>query len=162
MLKLLFLDVDGTLTGGSVYISNEGELFKEFNVKDGLGISQRLSSKGIVPVVVTGRYSASTQIRCEELGIDMVYQGIEDKKNLIVSICKEKKVLFNEVAYIGDDINDLASMQLIKAKGGIIGCPFDAIEDVKSICNFVSSKSGGKGAVRDFIEYLIRNMNESL
>ena len=92
----------------------------------------------------------------------MVYQGIKDKKNLIVSICREKKVLFNEVAYIGDDINDLASMQLIKAKGGIIGCPFDAIEDVKSICNFVSSKSGGKGAVRDFIEYLIRNMNESL
>lgn len=154
MIKLLILDVDGTLTDGSVYISENGEVFKKFNIKDGLGITLILPKIGIDPIVITGRESEATAVRCEEIGISDIYQGVANKSDTLKIICDEKNISLKDVAYIGDDINDFDCMVEIKKAGGIVACPKDAIRDVRHISDYVSTKTGGKGAVRDFIEYL--------
>lgn len=145
------MDVDGTLTDGKVYMSNSGELMKAFNIKDGCGIHDILVPAGITPVIITGRSSDIVFNRCKELGIDEVHQGVRNKIEKLLMITKD----LSTVAYIGDDINDLSCMEAIKAAGGLIGCPADAVERVKSIVNYISLYNGGDGAVRDFIEWLL-------
>lgn len=150
--RYLVLDVDGTLTDGKIYIGQKGEEFKAFNIKDGTGIKDILGPAGIVPVIITGRESSIVLKRCKELGIKEVYQGITDKLAKLNEITDN----LNSVAYIGDDINDLPCMVAVKAAGGKIGCPADAVEKVKRIVDFVSLHNGGDGAVRDFIEWLVK------
>lgn len=155
MKGILFLDVDGTMTDGSIHISEQGELFKSFNVKDGYALTSLLPLINYTPVVLTGRKSIIVNMRCKELGIDECYQGVIDKKEIIFSIIKKLNANPSNTAYIGDDINDVKCMLEINRMGGITGCPSDAADKVKSICSFVSEKKGGKGAVRDFIEFLM-------
>jgi len=150
MIKMVVLDVDGTLTNGKIYVGTQGEIMKAFNVKDGLGIV-KLHVKEIVPVIITGRKSEIVTIRAKELDIKEVHQGIDDKFNKLKQIAKKYECDFNEIAYIGDDENDLECMKLC----GIKGCPADAANDVKKVANFVSKRNGGDGAVREFIEYLM-------
>lgn len=150
-IRYLIMDVDGTLTDGKVYMSNSGELMKAFNIKDGCGIHDILVPAGITPVIITGRSSDIVLNRCKELGIDEVHQGVRNKIEKLLMITKD----LSTVAYIGDDINDLSCMEAIKAAGGLIGCPADAVERVKSIVNYISLYNGGDGAVRDFIEWLL-------
>ncbi len=149
-IKILVLDVDGTLTDGKIYISSQGEIMKAFNVKDGLGI-RKLQQKGIIPVIITGRNSEIVSIRGGELGISEIYQGIEDKLTILDKICMKYSCNYKAVAYIGDDENDLECMNVC----GIKGCPSDAVESVKNIADIVCKTCGGNGAVREFIEYLI-------
>lgn len=151
MIKYLVMDVDGTLTDGKIYIGNDGELMKAFNIKDGSGIHDIAVPAGIIPVVITGRISTILKERCKELGIDNLYQGVKDKGELLKRIA----VNLGEVAYIGDDINDLPCMRIVKEAGGIIGCPADSVNGVITIADFVSSMNGGNGAVREFIEWLV-------
>lgn len=153
-IKLLFLDVDGTLTDGKVYIGNHGELLKAFNIKDGYGIHDILIPKGIKPIIITGRKSCILKNRCKELGIVDIYQGIRDKLSKMKEIMDDYCVSSEAVAYIGDDLNDLSCMLYIKRGGGIVACPHDAEEDVKKIADFISCRKGGDGAVRDFINHL--------
>jgi 3-deoxy-D-manno-octulosonate 8-phosphate phosphatase (KDO 8-P phosphatase) len=150
MIKLLVLDVDGTLTDGKIYVGIQGEMMKAFNIKDGLGI-KKLHVKGILPVIVTGRKSKIITIRAKELNITELHQGIHDKVNKLKQIAKKYKCDFDEIAYIGDDESDLECMKLC----GIKGCPADAVNDVKKVANFVSQRNGGDGAVREFIDYLL-------
>ncbi|MCM1231753.1 MAG: 3-deoxy-D-manno-octulosonate 8-phosphate phosphatase [Clostridium sp.] len=152
-IKYLVMDVDGTLTNGIIYIGIEGEVFKSFNVKDGYGISKLLPAAGIVPIIITGRTSKITEARCKELGIKKLYQGVVDKCEKLKEILSEEKI--NQVAYIGDDISDIECMIYVKAAGGIVGCPADAVAEVQSAADFISEKKGGEGAVRDFIENII-------
>lgn len=155
MIKYLIMDVDGTLTDGKVYIGNNGELFKAFNIKDGYGIAHVLKKKNIEPIVITGRVSEIVSFRCKELNISKVYQGRMDKiKALQEAIGSEN---FGSCAYMGDDVPDLKCMKLVKAAGGVVGCPADAIDSVKEISDYVSEKRAGDGAVRDYIEWLIDN-----
>lgn len=149
-IKMLVLDVDGTITDGKIYMTSQGEILKAFNVKDGLGIV-KLYSKGIIPVLITGRKSAIVERRAKELCITEIYQGVENKVELLKQIVEKYKYEFNEVAYIGDDENDIESMKLC----GIVGCPADAIDSVSKIADFICQKNGGDGAVREFIEYLL-------
>lgn len=151
MIKYLIMDVDGTLTDGKIYMASSGEAVKAFNIKDGCGIHDLLIPAGITPVIITGRSSVIVLNRCRELGINEVYQGISNKMEQLLSITRN---LF-EVAYIGDDINDLSCMLPIKEAGGIVGCPADAVGQVKRLSDFVSAHNGGDGAVRDFIEWLL-------
>lgn len=146
------MDVDGTLTNGKIYISNDGEIMKAFNVKDGCGIHDIAIPAGIIPVIITSRVSDIVDKRCKELSIDKFYQGVSNKVEKLKTISDN----FSELAYIGDDINDLSCMQLIKEAGGIIGCPADAVQEVLDIADFISKKNGGCGAVREFIEFLIK------
>ena len=145
------MDVDGTLTDGKIYMGNGGELFKAFNIKDGCGIHDILPAAGVLPIIITGRKSQIVLNRCREIGIEMIYQGINNKKEKLMSITND----LSTVAYIGDDINDLDCMELIKKAHGIVGCPCNAVKSVIKISDFVSAYNGGEGAVRDFIEWLV-------
>lgn len=151
MISYLVMDVDGTLTDGKIYMGQNGEAIKAFNIKDGAGIHDILIPAGITPVIITGRTSDIVLNRCKELGISKVYQGVSNKKEKLIEVTGD----LNKVAYIGDDINDLPCMMLIKKAGGIIGCPADAINRIFNVADFVAPHNGGDGAVRDFIEWII-------
>lgn len=149
-IKVLVLDVDGTMTDGKVYIGESGELFKGFDIKDGLGIHDILPQKDIIPVIITGRKSVILENRCREIGIEHVFQGIRNKIDVLNSFLEERGIELSECAYMGDDINDLPCMELV----GVVGCPCDAVKEVTKIADFVSTRPGGNGAVREFIEWL--------
>lgn len=152
-IKYIIMDVDGSLTDGRLYIGNEGELFKAFNVKDGCGIHDIMIPKGIEPIIITGRQSQIVENRCRELGITRIYQGVRDKVAKLQELIIDKDL--NSAAYFGDDINDLDCMRSIQAAGGIVGCPADAVDEVKNIADFISSQKGGNGALREFVEWII-------
>lgn len=153
-IRFLVMDVDGTLTDGKIHMGNAGELFKSFNIKDGCGIHDILIPAGIEPIIITGRESQILAKRCEELGIFKLFQGVADKTLKLNELLNEVGGNFSDVAYIGDDINDISCIKRIKAGGGIIGCPADAVNSVREVADFKSSRNGGDGAVREFIEWL--------
>lgn len=159
-IKFLVMDVDGTLTDGMIYIGETGEIFKTFNIKDGCGIRDILPIHGIIPVIITARESRMLVLRCQELGIKYLFQNVRNKIQCLSEFLAQysdngTKLTFQNVAYIGDDILDLQCMEPIKAEGGIIGCPNDAVDEVKYLADYISIYNGGRGAVRDFIQYLI-------
>ncbi|NLZ95125.1 MAG: HAD-IIIA family hydrolase [Bacteroidales bacterium] len=151
-IKILVMDVDGTLTDGKIYIGSDGEMLKAFNVKDGLGIS-KLRTNNIIPAIITGRESEILKRRSEELKIEELYQGEENKIGKLKELVERYKCSLSEVAYIGDDENDLQCMKVC----GLSGCPADAVESVKEAVDVVCTKDGGQGAVREFIEYILEN-----
>lgn len=148
MYKLLVMDVDGTLTDGKIYVSSKGELFKAFDVKDGYGLKNILKEYGIKTAIITGRQSEIVQKRAEELNISYLYQGIENKLDCLKRLIKTAGCSYEEVVYIGDDVNDLPCME----KVGLSCCPADAHECVKKIAKYVAKHRGGQGAVREVID----------
>ncbi len=148
MIKYLIMDVDGTLTDGKVYIAESGELIKAFNIKDGYGITH-LFECGIEPIILTGRKSVIVENRAKELGVSKVVQGIKHKEDYILEML-DQGATRDEIAFIGDDLNDLQAMSLC----GIVGCPSDAAKEVRGVADFVANARGGEGAVREFIDYL--------
>lgn len=151
MIKLVLLDVDGTLTDGGIYRGNNGEELKRFNVKDGYAIvnAQRL---GIEFGIITGRKSELVEIRSNELKIKYLYQGISEKTVILEEIMQKTGLKKEEIAYMGDDLNDI----LIMKQSGLTGAPKDAADEVIQIADFVSEKNGGSGAVREFVEYILK------
>jgi len=150
MIKILVMDVDGTLTDGVIAISQTGELFKNFNVKDGYGIHTILPKLGITPIIITGRSSEIVKNRFSDLGVTEIYQGVSDKLPFLKQLLEKKQVNPSEVAYIGDDLNDLECIQYV----GTSACPYDSVEKVKASVDYVCRSNGGFGAVREFIDYL--------
>ena len=144
------MDVDGTLTDGKIYMSAPGEIMKAFNSKDGYAIAHIREYK-IEPVIITGRESEIVKKRCTELKITELYQGVSNKLYKLKEICKNIGVKLSEVAYIGDDVNDLACIQ----QCGCTACPADAVKAVKDKVDYMCAEKGGEGAVREFCEYLI-------
>ena len=159
-IKYLVLDVDGTLTDGKIYMGNDGEAMKAFNIKDGCGIHDLLIPSGITPIIITGRNSRIVANRCKELGIEHYYQGVSNKIEKLFLFLEEKGGNLSEVAYAGDDLNDLSCMIKVKENGGLVGVPANACEQVKGIADYVATNKGGEGAVRDFVEFLISYNNE--
>ena len=151
MIKLVLLDVDGTLTDGGIYRGNNGEELKRFNVKDGYAIvnAQKL---GIEFGIITGRKSELVEIRSNELKIKYLYQGISEKTVILEEIMQKTGLKKEEIAYMGDDLNDI----LIMKQSGLTGAPKDAADEVIQIVDFVSGKNGGSGAVREFVEYILK------
>lgn len=150
-LKAIVTDVDGTLTDGMIHIGEKGELFKSFYVKDGAAI-RRAMQNGVSVVILTSRKSDMVQRRAEELGIAIVLQDAGNDKSSILQKCmREHHWKKEEMAYIGDDINDIGCMKLCKWTG----CPADAADEVRQIAEFVSTKDGGRGAVREFVDWLL-------
>lgn len=156
-VRLLVMDVDGTLTDGKIYMGPAGEAMKAFDIKDGYAIANLLPAAGIVPAVITGRESAIVANRCAELGIRHLYQGRQDKpaafRELLGQVSRELGVEITgaQAAYLGDDLIDLDCMRLCAVRG----CPADAAREVKAVCQFVSQRDGGNGAAREFIEWLV-------
>jgi 3-deoxy-D-manno-octulosonate 8-phosphate phosphatase (KDO 8-P phosphatase) len=153
-IKLLVMDVDGTLTDGKINMGPSGELFKSFDIKDGYAINEMLPAHGIVPAIITGRISSIVENRARELHIDELYQGKHDKLDTLRELMQKYDCTRENVAYIGDDTLDVECMK----ECGVVGCPADACRQVKDIANFVCTKNGGNGAVREFIEFLIERM----
>lgn len=153
-IKLLIMDVDGTLTDGKIHIGENGELFKSFYARDGYAIKEILPKYNIFPIILTGRNSKITNIRAKELNIDYVYQGIDEKDIVIKEICEKHGVLASQIAYIGDDLNDLEAMKLV----GLVGCPQNAVSGVREIADFISKNVGGDGAVREFVEFIVKSI----
>jgi len=151
-IKLFVMDVDGTLTDGKIYIGEAGEIMKAFDIKDGYAIHVLLPENGITPVIITGRESIIVENRARELGVELVFQGVKDKLALLKRIAAENTVTLDEIAYIGDDINDLECITAC----GVSACPADAIESVREKVDFIPKNNGGSGAVRGFAEYVIR------
>lgn len=166
-IKFLIIDVDGTLTDGKIYMGEAGELFKVFDIKDGCGIKDILPQHGVHPIIITGRESKILAHRCAEMGVTDFYQGIRNKIGKLQEIINAKSIsdnktyTYSDCAYIGDDILDLQCMIPIKQAGGLTACPANAAEEVKAVCDFVSTHNGGDGAVRDFIEYLGKQLSLS-
>jgi 3-deoxy-D-manno-octulosonate 8-phosphate phosphatase (KDO 8-P phosphatase) len=152
-IKLFVMDVDGTLTDGKIYIGDAGEFMKAFYAKDGLAIREMLPAHGITPVIITGRNSAIVENRARELGVKLLFQGVSDKLALLEKFAANRGLALEEIAYIGDDINDLACI----AACGFGACPADATDEVKRHADYVSAKLGGAGAVRDFAERVIKH-----
>lgn len=150
-INYLVMDVDGTLTDGKIYIASSGEFMKAFDIKDGYGIYSVAPDNGLIPVIITGRVSEIVTKRCSELNIQEVHQGVVDKLGTLKSIIED----FSQVAYIGDDLNDIPCMKKVKEAGGLIGAPADAVASVIEISDFVAVHKSGEGAVREFIDWII-------
>ena len=155
-IKMLVMDVDGTLTDGCIYMGAGGEVMKAFNVQDGAGIVFKLPKMGITPVIITGRRSEITERRAEELGITHLYQGIREKLPQLKIVASQQGIQPEEVAYIGDDRNDMACMDWC----GLSACPADAVPEVLEKAEYICKRGGGRGAVREFIDHLEKLWNE--
>lgn len=151
-IKMLVMDVDGTMTNGSIYCSGTGEEFKSFNVKDGYGIAHILPKFKIIPVIITGRKSQIVEYRAKELGITEVHQGSSDKLSTLVGVLQKYGYTFSQIAYIGDDLNDIECIE----KCGFTSCSADSVDEVKSAVNYVCKAQGGCGAVREFIDVITK------
>ena len=148
-VKLLALDVDGVLTDGSISYTDDGKEIKTFNAKDGQGIAM-LTKLGIKVAIITARTSSIVQKRANDLGIQYVFQGAKNKLEKIEYLKTTLDIKNEEIAYMGDDLPDIPVLNVV----GVKACPNDAVEEVKRICNFKSSKNGGRGAVRELTDLI--------
>lgn len=144
-IKLILTDVDGVLTDGGMYYTSEGLVMKKFNVKDGMG-SHLLKRAGFLTGIITTDQTPIAQIRGERLKMDFVHIGVPDKLELVSKIAAENGLNLENVAFIGDDVND---MKILKAAGWS-GCPADALPQIKDSVDYVCKTDGGRGAYREF------------
>ena len=153
-LQLLALDVDGVLSDGRLYYTDQGEEFKSFNIRDGLGI-KLLQRAGITVSIITGRTSAMVTRRAAELGIAHVVQGREDKLEALLDLCGNLKIDLSNVAYMGDDLPDRKAIMAV----GLGATVADAASDVAAIADWQSRLPGGQGAVRELAEAWLRSLD---
>ena len=150
-IQLLVLDVDGVLTDGSLLIGNENETFKFFNVKDGLAI-KLLQECGIEVIFISGGTGGAIENRAKQLGIKNCFVGAENKYKVLRNFQEENKISISCTAYIGDDINDIVIRPIVSLLFG----PFDASDDLLNISDMRLSHKGGKGAVRELGERILK------
>ena len=154
-IKYLVIDVDGTMTDAGIYYDENGNEVKKFCTKDAAGFFTA-HAVGMKIMVLTGRECAATARRMKEMKVDFLIQNCKDKITYLDNFCKEQGIIFEEIGYLGDDLNDYTGMKL----AGFSGCPKDACEEIKEICDYVSTMKGGHGAVRDIISYLLKQRGE--
>ncbi len=151
-IKMLILDVDGVLTDGSIVVNADGSESKNFNVLDGHGI--RMWQRAELKVAfLSGRTSEATNRRAEQLEIDHVFQGCHNKLAVLEQFLEQSGLSADEVAYIGDDLPDLPAIRYV----GFGAAVANAVEEVKQYADYVTTRPGGDGAVREVIEYILRN-----
>ena len=151
MIRYLILDVDGTLTDGGVYYDATGNELKKFAIKDGAGLVLARAA-GIRTVICTGRESAAVRRRAADLKITDVYQNVSDKAAFLRDFMQQNGCDAQQVAYCGDELNDLAAMALC----GFVACPADAAPEVRAAADYVCPQAGGAGAVRGAVEAILR------
>ncbi len=156
MVELIILDVDGTLTDGKIIYTSNGDELKNFDVKDGLAVSSWAKKLGKKVAIITGRKSVLLERRAKELGITHLYQGYDNKDEILEQILQEENLTWEQTAAIGDDLNDYKMLK----KVGISFAVADAVDDIKSVVNVVCKKTGGNGAVREMIEYILEIDNQ--
>ena len=149
-IRLLVMDVDGVMTDGKITYTSDGQELKSFNIKDGLGI-KRARASGIETAIITGRTSPMVERRARELGIAHLVQGREDKLAALSDLVDQMNLSLDQVAYIGDDLPDLTAIESVR----LGACPADAATEVKSKANWVSTRGGGDGCVRELCDLLV-------
>jgi len=150
-IRLLILDVDGVLTDGSIILDNKDNEFKVFHVRDGHGIKMLIRA-GIYVAIITGRYSKVVERRAHELGITEVYQKSHDKRIAYRQLVEKYSIDEKEVAYIGDDIVDIPLLK----RSGFPVVVADADDEVKAVAAMITKNRGGKGAVREICDFLLK------
>ena len=150
-IRLLVLDVDGTMTDGGVYIDNNRVESKRFSIKDGAGILMAKAA-GIEVMILTGRESNCVAQRASELGIQLIFQNVKAKSSFLQGYLEDNGLTKENVAYMGDDLNDLFAMR----HAGLCACPSDAAQEIKNQCGYIVEQKGGDGAVRAFIEIILK------
>ncbi len=150
-IKAFIFDVDGVLTDGSLLCLASGEQVRTFNIKDGFAIRHAIK-KGYVVAIISGRKEEGVYKRLQSLDVQHIYLGVDNKEEVFRAFLEEQNLIPEQIAYMGDDVPDLAVMQ----QCGLAACPADAAADVLEICHYVSEIPGGKGAVRDFIEIVLK------
>ncbi len=152
MIELIVLDVDGCLNDGKITYTSNGEEIKSFNVKDGLGIVTWIKL-GKKVAIITGRESKIVEKRAKELHVNYIYQNVKNKKEVLEQILKKENLTWENVAVIGDDLNDLGMFKMVKTSF----TPKDGT--ISSYANHTLDKKGGDGAVREMIDILIKSQN---
>jgi len=150
-ITTIILDVDGVLTNGDIIASDSGEFLRTFNIKDGYAL-QLAVKRGFLLCVISGGRGQAMQKRFEGLGIQEIYLGVSDKVAVFHSLLVKHAIQPDEVLYMGDDIPDLQVMQLV----GLPTCPADAVPEIKAISQYISPYDGGRTAVRDIIEKVMK------
>lgn len=157
-IKILLTDVDGVLTDNGVYYSESGEIMKRFSIRDGMGVERLRKLAGIDTGIITGETSPSVARRAEKLQIKELHLGVKDKLGRVLEIMQRLQLQWEEIAYIGDDVNDLEVME----EAGIAACPSDAMPQVIDIVDHHCANKGGYGAFREFAEWLIELKTPSI
>lgn len=150
-IKCVITDSDGVLTDGGMYYSETGDELKKFNTRDGMGF-QILKEAGIITGLITSENVELVKRRAEKMKIDEIFLGIKNKRKILDEVCRKYNFKYQEIAYIGDDINDI---EILKAVG--LGCTVnDGVDAVKNIADIVTNANGGKGAVREIVELIMK------
>ena len=152
-IRLFAMDVDGTLTDGKIYMGNDGEQCKAFSVKDGLGI-KLLMLNHIIQVIITGRKSTIVENRCGEIGITEIYQGIKNKAAVLQQLADKYSLSKDEIAYIGDDLNDVNAMK----EAGIVFAPADCSKYILPIVDVHLTKKAGDCPVREAVDLIMESL----
>lgn len=147
-IKLVILDVDGTMTDGGMYFTENGDQIKKYNTKDGMAIKREVRDGMQFGIISHGHKIKMVEDRAQLLDIKHVYVGQDSKTEVLAQWCAELNLKPEEVAFIGDDINDVDIMKAV----GLSACPSDAVNEVKSISDIILSKGGGAGCVREFLD----------
>lgn len=151
-IKLVLTDCDGVLTDTGVYYAETGEVMKRFSIRDGMGIERLRNLVNIETGIITGEVSGSVKSRANKLKIKELHLGIKNKVEVLKKILKRKKLRTENIAFIGDDMNDFEIMKIV----GLAACPQDALDDIKKISHYVCKNRGGYGAFREFAELIIK------
>lgn len=154
-IKVVAFDVDGVMTDGSLTFTEDGKEIKTFNAKDGQGIVM-LNRNNFKTAIITARQNGTVVVRFNILGMHKLFQGQKQKALALDELIKEFNVNYDEVAYMGDDLPDIP----VLTKVGLACCPADAVDEVKNVCDFISQKGGGKGAIRELTDFLLKSQNK--
>ncbi len=149
-LKLFATDVDGVLTDAGMYYGESGEELKKFNTRDGMGI-KLLQAEGVIVAIITAEQTKIVARRAKKLGISEVFQGVKDKVAVLNHLSKKLDITFEQMAYIGDDVNDVGALQA----AGYAAAPADCMGPVRQAVHYICQKNGGEGAVREVIDMIL-------
>jgi 3-deoxy-D-manno-octulosonate 8-phosphate phosphatase (KDO 8-P phosphatase) len=155
MIKLVAFDVDGVMTDGSLTFDENGVEYKTFNAKDGQGL-MNLHHAGYITAIITARDNGTVLHRAKILKITELFMGQKNKFAAVEELCQKHNVTLDEIAYMGDDLPDICVLE----KVGLAGCPADAVEEVKKVAKFIATKEGGKGAVREFCDLVMKERKD--
>lgn len=154
-IKIVLTDVDGVLTDGGLYYTEAGQVMKKFNVKDGLG-SVVLKKNGYQTGIISSDNVEIIKTRGERLNMDYIYYNSRDKIKSLDEICQKNSCSYENVAFIGDDLNDLEILKVV----GFSAAPHDSVEEVLEIVDYICKKEGGKGAYREFVDLIMKDKGD--
>ncbi|MCV0400944.1 MAG: HAD hydrolase family protein [Nitrosopumilus sp.] len=149
-INIVLTDVDCVLTDGGMYYTENGDIMKKFHTRDGMGVSL-LRKKKISTIIITKEKTKFVKQWAKKMNVEKLYDGIQKKEDLVINICSKYNVTLQELAYIGDDVNDL---ELLK-KVGLSATPADGIDDAKKVCHYICKSKGGEGAFRELADLIL-------